>query len=401
MGGRLSLWCLKTPPHPLITRPLQVSKAAIFASVCCGVPITSPSCFRAPCNGRLIAPGAASAVLCPAAARASKTSVLLAGPEEALDVDPAFATALLRVQRAQDAAQAESDALDAADAASATLRPDWLSVVIGRERRALAALLGFSDGDAAAPGGAGAPPTAPPGTLPASSLPAIKLRMLAAQSAAETPPVSTALASSAFLSSGSRSVEAVLSASQGESSGAPPPPLAAAATASGAPTLDVDRALLFRRMYPPGRLLHMAKVGEAPTDLASAACAATIACGSSRPSRRRLAAADCLARVFCCCVRRVRGVYEPRWTRRAVLGHIRVSPSAAADHLPDKVLAVIRQSAADVRAAGGGSRWQAGNATSSLLSAATLGSGTTAWNAGEEDGGAWDDDDIGGGEQWA
>ena len=103
-------------------------------------------------------------------------------------------------------------------------------------------------------------------------------------------------------------------------------------------------------MFPPGRLLHMAKVGEAPTDLASAACAAVLACSSSRPSRRRLAAADCLARVFCCCVRRVRGVYEPRWTRRTVIGRIRVSPSAAADHLPDKVLAVIQQAAADVSA---------------------------------------------------
>lgn len=382
-------------------RPFQVSKAAIFASVCCGIPITPSSCFRAPRNGHHVAPGAASAALCPPATRASKTSALLAGPEEALDIDPGFAAALLRVQRAQDAAQAESDALDAADAASATLRPDWLSVVIGRERRALSALLGLADvAAAAAPGGIGAAPGA--AFLPASSLPAIKLRMLAAQSAADTPPVSTALASSVVLSSGSRSVEAALSSSssQGAPSGAPPPATAAAGTGGAASPPDVDRALLFRRMYPPGRLLHMAKVGEAPTDLASAACAAVLSCGSPRPSRRRLAAADCLARVFCCCARRVRGVYEPRWTRRAVLGRIRVSPSAAADHLPDKVLAVIQQAAADVRAAGGGSRWQAGSAASSLLTAATLGGDAAAWDDGDEDDGAGDDD-TGGAAQWA
>ena len=292
-----------------------------------------------------------------------RRSLLVSAPDEDLPsgTDPAFLRTLLAVQRLQEAALRESDELDAQQPPPAG--PDWVSTVVAREHAALAALVGVPLAGAASDGTSTLPPIGVACSLetaPAS----LRFRLQSAAAAAAAPPVLTSQASVVTRATSTAAMAPGVSPrrSPGQAVDAAADSVTIAITV---PDVGVnhhsssaaDRAALFRRMYPPGRLLHMAKVGEAPTDPASAAC--TGACGA-RPSRRQLAVADCLARVFCCCVRRVRSVYEPRWTRRANLGRIRVAPTAAADHMPDKVWHVLRQAVADTRTAKGGtSRWLA------------------------------------------
>lgn len=311
--------------------PLQVSKPAIFAAVCCGIPpVPGLPCARGSrrSNGRHQPDEQATR------RPRSRRSQLIAAPDEALpDADETFVRTLLDVQRVQETAQRASDTLlqksggevgAAGEAPVASLQPDWMSVVMAREREALGALLGVRGG----PSG-GAPNTSSSSSgavpLPADAPAALRYRVLSAAATADARAVLTQEASAEAVSSSTDAISAATPLPPPQAAPSVGPPLAASAADASA----VDRALLFLRMHPPGRLLHMARVGEAPTDLASAACAAL--CGQ-RASRRQLAVADCFARFFCFCVRRVRDVYEPRWTRRENLSRIRVAPSAAADH---------------------------------------------------------------------
>lgn len=303
-------------------------------------------------------------------AGSTRRSLLVSAPDEDLPsgTDPAFLRTLLAVQRLQEAALRESDELDALQPPPAG--PDWVSTVVAREHAALAALVGVPLDGSACDGAVALQSIDAASSLEAAPA-SLRFRLQSAAAAATALPVLTSHASAVTRATSTAAM------APGMSPRGPPSPTAAADSVTivvtGTPgnsrqSSAADRAALFRRMYPPGRLLHMAKVGEAPTDLASAAC--TGACGA-RPSRRQLAVADCLARVFCCCVRRVRSVYEPRWTRRANLGRIRVAPTAAADHMPDKVWHVLRQAVADARnARGGTSRWLAAAVTTGVFPAA-------------------------------
>lgn len=144
---------------------------------------------------------------------------------------------------------------------------------------------------------------------------------------------------------------------------APPPllsapsPVPAAATAAEPPTpprplspftppasLAAQRSLLSRPMFLPGRILTLVKVHAAAVDVPTAAC--------RRALPAHPAATDRLAAVFCCCFRRVRRVYEPRWGRRGGFRRIQVSSDMVADHMPDHAHESLRAAADD--ALGGG-----------------------------------------------
>ena len=113
---------------------------------------------------------------------------------------------------------------------------------------------------------------------------------------------------------------------------------------AGSPvTAAAQRAELARPMYLPGRILHLVKTHVAAVDVASAACARAL------PRAPRLA--DALAALLCCCVRRTRAIYEPRWARRTAFGRIQVSTSAITEHLPNHAMDALRAAQQDAVAA--------------------------------------------------
>jgi hypothetical protein len=162
---------------------------------------------------------------------------------------------------------------------------------------------------------------------------------------------------------------------------------------------ETRRQVLAQRMYVPGRVLHLVKVDVQPSD------ACTLAFRAMCTSRGRKAQAaqaqqlltrqaghqgvaaagttgapltveghhdggglqlehesmheqhshwsryfwpDLLASVFCCCFRRNRIVYEPRWAQRRNFNRILVSTDMVREHLPDVVAAALQAAVADV-----------------------------------------------------
>jgi hypothetical protein len=156
---------------------------------------------------------------------------------------------------------------------------------------------------------------------------------------------------------------------------------------------ETRRQVLAQRMYVPGRVLHLVKVDVQPSDACTLAFRAVC---TSRAKKVQAAQAqqllmqqaehpgvqaaattgapraaaglqvehealheqhshwsryfwpDLLASVFCCCFRRNRIVYEPRWAQRRNFNRILVSTDMVREHLPDVVAAALQAAVADV-----------------------------------------------------
>lgn len=337
----------------LLPPPLQASKPAIFAAVCCGI--------RAKRDAH---------------SRGGLSALVAAVGEPVPGADPQYVRTLLAVQKLQEEAQRECDAIDAAMTIPAS---NWMAVVAARERAVLEGILNRPPkGAAAGLRKEGSDSSMSRHSTASGSLPTplmkkatstMRLRMVSAAAVARTAPVFTAHASEQSLAATTAVLKPVVSnlspatpliaapfakhasrliareapvltprsprtprdpppASPRVAPAAKAPPAAAAGAAPAAaaePHAVSQGNILFLRMHAPGRLLHMAKVGKVPADIASALCAAS--CGP-RASKKRLALANWAARVFCCCLRREKHVYEPRWISRENLGRIRVATSA-------------------------------------------------------------------------
>ena len=105
-------------------------------------------------------------------------------------------------------------------------------------------------------------------------------------------------------------------------------------------TPSAQRRLLRRPMYMPGRILSLVKINVAAVDVPSAACRVVL------PGHPLLA--DRLAALFCCCFRRMRKIYEPRWGRRSGFGRVLVSTDMVADHMPDHAMLSLQAVREDV-----------------------------------------------------
>jgi hypothetical protein len=222
---------------------------------------------------------------------------------------------------------------------------------LGRhQQQPYTATVDAADGEAVAVE-VGAPPP-PPLQVPlppaAGAEPPLDDASATAQRVADAvaPPPSTSGGPS-LLAARVRAPPPLLTGPSPATTAAAPPPLPATPLPPFTPpaSLAAQRSLLSRPMYLPGRILSLVKVNVAAVDVPTAAC--------RRALPAHPAAADRLAAVFCCCFRRVRRVYEPRWGRRGGFRRIQVSSDMVADHMPDHAHESLRAAADDALLLGG------------------------------------------------
>jgi len=77
------------------------------------------------------------------------------------------------------------------------------------------------------------------------------------------------------------------------------------------------------QLYPPGRILHLAKTGEARSCVAG------------------------LAKIVTCCTTNMGSQYVPMWIDNDDLNEIVVSPTMGTDHFPTRIRAILEEVAKD------------------------------------------------------